>query len=451
MVPADARAICFVLVLALGVSACQSPPERQYSSVTVPITHIYDPYLRGDDTVPVVDVRLCESLAARTHGFTVPVSTQPEGRTFNILVLSGGGAYGAYSAGVLAGWTESGTRPRFDVVTGVSTGALVATLAFLGPERDPLLKRFYTTVTDKDVYARKSEIAALFSDSFRESKPLAKLIEAVIDAELLKGIAAEHAKGRRLYVGTTHLDAKRLVVWDMGAIASRGTPADLVLFRTVLLASASIPGFFPPVPITVDVDGKPIEELHVDGGVTASLFFRPPQVKREVRRQLGDRPMAGSNVYIIVAGKLYADPAIVERRLLPIAADSISALLYSKGRGDLFQLYALALATGMNYHVTAVPADLDVPRDSTSFDPAVMGWLYEVGREQAKSGREWRSNPPGSQPGEEVPVRGGIQLRSLPSDRAKVGVRAPHPDTVKGRNPETDSKDPTRVASTGRP
>ncbi|HKA06645.1 MAG TPA: patatin-like phospholipase family protein [Gemmataceae bacterium] len=426
MARADVRGICVCALLAAALPACQSTPERQCNTLAIPVTHIYDPYLRRD-TVPVIDVRLCESLAAHAQGVTFPVSTESTQRQFNILVLSGGGAYGAYSAGVLAGWTESGTRPNFDVVTGVSTGALVATLAFLGPERDPLLKRFYTTVTDKDVYARKSELTAIFSDSFRESKPLANLIDAVVDAQLLKEIAAEHAKGRRLYVGTTHLDAKRLVVWDMGAIASRGTPADLALFRTVLLASASIPGFFPPVPIHVDVDGKPVEELHVDGGVTSSLFFRPPQVTRGELHLLGDRPLAGSNIYIIVAGKLFADPACVERRLLPIAADSISALLYSKTRGDLFQLYALALGTGMNYHVTAVPTDLDVPRDSTSFDPAVMGWLYEVGRENAQSGREWRSSPPGTQPGEEVPLRGGTQLRSWPKDQPPRVASAARP------------------------
>ena len=132
-------------------------------------------------------------------------------------------------------------------------------------------------------------------------------------------------------------------------------------------------------------------------------------------RQLGDRPLEGSNVYIVIAGKLYADPGCVERRLLPIAADSISALLYSKCRGDLFQLYGLALATGMNYRMTAIPPDLDVPRDATTFDPAVMSWLYEVGRQQAKAGNEWRATPPGTQPGEEVPVRGGVRLSTSPN------------------------------------
>ena len=402
------------LALALAIPACQSTPERQCNFVKqAPVTELVDPHV-SQATVPVLDIKVGETLAAHTHGSGVTQVAASSGRKpFNVLVLSGGGAYGAYSAGVLAGWTETGTRPDFDVVTGVSTGALVGTLAFLGPEYDPFLKRFYTSVTDKDVYARKTELFALFSDSFRESKPLAKLIEAVISPDLLKDIAAEHARGRRLYVGTTHLDARRLVVWDMGEIAARGRPEDLALFRQVLLASASIPGFFPPVPIDVSVDGQPVEEMHVDGGVTASLFFRPPQVPADRAKKLGGRPLEGSNVYIIVAGKLYADPGCVERRLLPIAADSISALLYSQCRGDLFQLYALSLATGMNYRVTAIPMDLDVPRDATSFDPKVMGWLYEVGREHARSGRPWRTTPPGAEPGEEVPVRGGTQLQSV--------------------------------------
>jgi hypothetical protein len=422
----DLRAIFVIIALACGVPACSSGPGRQCNAVgPTPVTELVDPSL-PNDTVPLLDVKLCESLALRTQSATIPVSlkSNPADRQFNTLVLSGGGAYGAYSAGVLAGWTETGTRPTFDVVTGISTGALVATLAFLGPERDPDLKRFYTTIRDQDIYARKSDIRALFSDSFRESEPLAKLIEAVVDAKLLKDIAAEHAKGRRLYVGTTHLDARRLVVWDMGEIAKRGTPADLTLFRRVLLASASVPGYFPPVPIDVEVDGKPSEELHVDGGVTASLFFRPPQVSRTEMHRLGERPLEGSNVYIIVAGKFYADPGCVERRLIPIAANSITALLYSKCRADLFQLYALALSTGMNYRVTALPANLDAPRDASTFDPATMTSLYNVGREQAVSGKLWRNSPPGTQPGEEVPVRGGTKLStsSVPNRPAAVSV-----------------------------
>jgi Patatin-like phospholipase len=419
------------LTAALAGPACQTPPARQCNAInTVPATQLVDP-TRGGETVPVLDVKAYEALAAHTQppGIT-QVSATSGKKPFNVLVLSGGGSYGAYSAGVLAGWTESGARPQFDVVTGVSTGALVATLAFLGPDRDPALKRFYTSVTDKDVFARNSYLAALFSDSFRESKPLANLIEWIVDAKILKEIAAEHARGRRLYVGTTHLDARRLVVWDMGEIASRGRPEDLALFRKVLLASASIPGFFPPVPINVQIDGKPAEELHVDGGVTASLFFRSPHVSPGQLRHLGDRPLDGSNVYIVVAGKLYADPGCVERRLLPIAADSISALLYSQCRGDLFQLYALSLATGMNYRMTSIPSDLDLPQDATSFDPKVMSRLYEQGRQQATSDRLWRTTPPGAEPGEEVPIRGGTQLKRAAGPSAPTAEHTDNGPTV---------------------
>lgn len=403
------------LTVALAVPACQSIPDRQCDLVNkVPVTDLVD-YDQGPQTVPVLDVKVSDALATHTQSSPiVAASATSASKPFNVLVLSGGGAYGAFSAGVLAGWTEAGTRPQFDVVTGVSTGALVATLAFLGPEYDPALKRFYTSVTDKDVFVRNSYVSALFSDAFRDSEPLANLIQWIVDEKILKAIAAEHAKGRRLYVGTTHLDARRLVVWDMGEIASRGRPQDLTLFRQVLLASASIPGFFPPVPIDVEIDGMKAEELHVDGGVTASLFFRSPHVSPDQLVRLGDRPLNGSNVYIIVAGKLYADPGCVERRLLSIAADSISALLYSQSRGDLFQLYALALATGMNYRMTSIPADLEVTSDATTFEPAVMGRLYEQGRERARSGRLWRTTPPGTAPGEEVPIRGGTQLRSVP-------------------------------------
>jgi len=413
------QVISFVAALLGCVPACTNSPSRNCNAAgSIPVTELVDPTITKD-TVSLLDVKLCESLAAQTQQSTGPIvaTSNKNHRPYNILVLSGGGAYGAYTAGVLAGWTESGTRPEFDVVTGVSTGALVATLAFLGPDWDDELKRFYTTISDKDIYARKSDLAALLSDSFRESKPLAKLIEAVVDANLLRHITSQHAQGRRLYVGTTHLDARRLVVWDMGEIASRGRPEDLKLFQTVLLASASIPGYFPPIPINVEVDGKEVEELHVDGGVTASVFFRPPQVSRQERRRLGHRPLEGSNIYTIVAGKLYADPGCVERKLIPIAADSITALLYAKCRSDLFQLYALALSTGMNYRVTALPADMDVPRDATSFDPKVMSWLYDIGRKQARSGSHWRDSPPGMQPGEEVPVRGGTKLT--------VGTRRP--------------------------
>ena len=406
------RYVCgFVVLQAVGPAGCQSLIPRGGGSCPAPgpVSNLVDRDAQTE-TAPVVDLRAVVPPAG-----SPPM--RPDGpRPFNVLVLSGGGAYGAYSAGVLAGWSEAGTRPRFDVVTGVSTGALVATMAYLGPDRDPDLKRFYTRVTDKDVFARRPDLAALLSDALADSRPLEKLIEQAIDVELLRQVAAEHAKGRRLYVGTTHLDARRLVVWDMGAIASRGRPEDLALFRKVLLASTALPGLLPPVAIPVEVDGKQYEEMHVDGGVTASLFFRPPQVPKEQVAGLGDRPLAGSTVYVIVAGKLYADPEPVRQRFLSIVGSSVSSLLYAQTRGDLYEVYAVALATGMTYRMTAVPPGVPVPVSSTSFDPVAMHRLYEAGRRQTKTADLWRATPPGTGAGEVVPVRAGVRLNTAPAE-----------------------------------
>lgn len=410
------------LPLLLLLPACTSTPTRNCPNPT-PISGYTDVMAQDDPTVPVLDVKLTEELARKMGRPGAPPGLGR--KPFEVLVLSGGGSYGAYSAGLLCGWSELGTRPAFDVVTGVSTGSLVATMAFLGPEYDGALKHFYTTVSDKDIYIKKYDLEGLLSDSLADSKPLFKLISAVVDEKLLAKVAVEHAKGRRLYVGTTHLDSRRLVQWDMGAIATRGSPLDLDLFRRILLASASIPGFFPPVPVPVTVDGKVSEELHVDGGVTASLFFVPPRVPVAERAKLGSEPLAGANLYIVVAGKLYAEPACVERKFIKIAQDSISALLYAQARGDLFQLFALCLATKMNYYLTAVPADVPAPAEATSFNPVEMTRLFESGKKAATNGHMWRNTPPGLEPGELVPPRSGTWFITGPKPPTTGGTAVP--------------------------
>jgi predicted acylesterase/phospholipase RssA len=401
------------VVFALTLLGCQSAPRGPSQTTSgISVAKLVDSD-KVDDAVPVVDVALCEALVKQLG--RPGAADRPSSGGYNILALSGGGAYGAYSAGVLAGWAEAGTRPTFDVVTGISTGALIATLAFIGPSRDPDLRRFYTTVSNKDIYTQhRPEVAGLLGESLADSKPLECLIDAVADERLMAEVAAAHQAGRRLYVGTTHIDSRRLVVWDMGAIATRGGPVYLTLFRKILLASASIPGFFPPVRVPVEVDGAAFEELHVDGGVTAAVFFRPPVVSRANASDLGERPLAGSNLYVIVAGKLFADPGRVERKFIQIAADSISALTYAQTRGDLFQLFALSLVGKMNYHLTSIPPDAPAPASATTFDPPELVALFELGRSHGKAGNSWRSAPPGLAPGEFVPTRSSPFLKTIP-------------------------------------
>ena len=331
------------------------------------------------------------------------------------LVLSGGGSFGAYTAGILCGWTETGNRPEFDVVTGVSTGALISVFAFLGPQYDDQLHRAYTTVKSRDIYRCKPLPWALFSDSLNDSKPLLRQIESIVTPQVVEEIADAHACGRRLYIGTTDLDGRRPVVWDLGAIAISGKPDSRHLICKLLLASAAIPGFFPTVEIPVEVDGQRYVERHVDGGLTQPLFFRPPYFPPE-QRNAGSLPelLYGSDEYVIVASKLYADPQPVETRLLKVVGESVSTFLYAQTRDSLVKLYMQSLLTGMQYHLASVPADFDAPKSGADFDPVAMTQMFEEGRRQVLCGTAWRQTPPGVAGGEELLQRTGTSLTVVP-------------------------------------
>jgi hypothetical protein len=213
----------------------------------------------------------------------------------------------------------------------------------------------------------------------------------------------------------------------MGAIACRGTAADLDLFRKVLLASASIPGFFPPVRIPVAVDGRPLEERHVDGGVTQALFFRPPV--SEPGAAAGD-PLRGTDVFVLVAGKLYSDPDVVRPRALVIAADSVSTVLFAQTRAELHRIYTGCVLGGMNFHLAAIPPAYLAPFASTDFDPEAMTRLFDEGVRQAAAGTAWRSNPPDTGPGEGAFTRTGTALTHVPLGLAAPAVRRPRPSAI---------------------
>ncbi len=327
----------------------------------------------------------------------------------NVLCLSGGGSFGAYSAGVLIGWTERGDRPEFDVVTGISTGALIAPYAFLGSKYDAELKDLYTAVESRDLYKLRI-LRALFGESFADTRRMAARIDAAISPAVVADIAAAHRQGRRLYVGTTEEEGKQLIIWDLGALADRNGPGDRELIVKVLLGSSAPPGFFPAAKISVSVDGKCFVERHVDGGVSRSVFFRPPYVRPEDRSNVAARDLAGAKVYIIVAGKLYADPEVIRPRSLAQASKSVSTLIYAQTRGDLQRLYMQCLLSGMDYFISAIPPEYRVPPSSTEFKPEVMVPLFEEGRRVALSKDPWRLLPPGSGPGENPLVRAGPRL-----------------------------------------
>jgi predicted acylesterase/phospholipase RssA len=337
-----------------------------------------------------------------------PVDPQPGASCRNILVLSAGGKDGAFSAGVLVGWSAAGTRPTFDVVTGISTGALIAPMAFLGQRYDRLLTDSFTTVRTEDIYRRRPWMAVLWSDSLADSEPLRRRIDEQVTDGMLTEIARAHLEGRRLYVGTTNLATGRLIVWDMGAIAAGSDPKKRELFQKVILASCSIPGLFPAVPIEIEVDGRRYTELHADGGISSSMFLHPLMV-------IGKDGGTKANVYTIVAGKLSSESRYVYRRFISVFDASVQELLESRTRSDLLRVFLLSRLTGGRFAVASIPQEQRVDPDATRFDPEEMKRLFEAGYDRAVIG--WRSTPPGVNPEEWLLPRTGTHFK-LSSERS---------------------------------
>jgi hypothetical protein len=316
-----------------------------------------------------------------------------QGRTNDLptayfLAISGGGDNGAYGAGFLEGWTSAGTRPQFKVVTGVSTGALIAPFAFLGPRYDYVLKRVYTTTSQKDIFKKRGIVSALFGDAMADTRPLAQVISTYVNRPLLDEIAAEYRKGRLLLVGTANLDTMEPVIWNMTAIAARNDPDAVKLFSRVLLASASIPGAFPPVMIDVNLAGTHYQEMHVDGGTTAQVFLYPPTLS------LANAPQRKRVAYIIRNARLDPDWASTQRRTMPIAMRAIDSLTRTQGIGDLYRIYATTQRDGVDYNLTYIPATFTVPHNEM-FDTAYMKALYDVGMKAGEATNSWKKYPPG--------------------------------------------------------
>jgi len=307
----------------------------------------------------------------------------------SFLAISGGGDNGAYGAGFINGWTASGTRPQFKVVTGISTGALIAPFAFLGPRYDYVLTRVYTTTSQRDIFKKRGILGGLFGDAMADTRPLAKVIGSYVTPALLDEIAAEYAKGRVLLVGTTNLDSLEPVIWNMTAIAASKDPHRLTLFSNILLASASIPGAFPPVMLDVNLDGTRYQEMHVDGGTVAQLFLYPPSVST------AGMPERKRSAYIIRNARLDPDWASTQRRTMPIAMRAIDSLTRTQGIGDLYRVYATTQRDGIDFNLTFIPRTFDVPHKEM-FDTAYMTALYKVGFDAARSaGYQWQKQPPG--------------------------------------------------------
>jgi len=317
------------------------------------------------------------------------------------LAISGGGDNGAFGAGLLAGWTKAGTRPSFKLVTGVSTGALISPFAFLGPEYDAQLKAMYTAVSMKDIAVKRSILSVIYGDSMADTTPLWNLLKKSVTPEMLDAIAAEHEKGRILLIGTANLDARRPVIWNVTKIAASRRTGSLELVHKILLASAAIPGTFPPVMIEVEADGAKYDEMHVDGGTASQVFVYPAGMKlHELSEESG--VVRQRQLFVIRNARLDPEWAEVDRQTLPIAMRAIACLIQYQGIGDLYRIFSITQRDEVDYNLAFIPASFQVPHMS-EFDPGYMRQLFEFAERMTIEEYPWAKRPPILVSGEDEP------------------------------------------------
>lgn len=386
-------------IAALTVAACTVPrepgpvPESLLEQAAVP-GFPQDIRFWGD-AAPEDVVGIAESRRAQVQALYAEAIARGETVELASLALSGGGSDGAYGAGLLNGWTLSGTRPEFLVVTGVSTGALIAPFAFLGPDYDAALREAFTTIGADDVFKTTFLPGMFGGQALADSGPLFALIQGLADEEMFEAIAREHRRGRRLLVGTTHMDAERPVMWNLGAIANSGHPEALELFHRVILASASVPVAFPPVLIEVEAGGERFTEMHADGGTVNQVFLYPVDTGEVDFADVFDFA-AKQSVYVIRNGRVQPNYQAVRPRVLDLAGRSVETLIKMQGIGDLYRIYFETRRDGVDFNLAYIPDTF--PRlEQEPFETDYMNALFEYAYEGPLEGTAWRKLPPGAE------------------------------------------------------
>jgi hypothetical protein len=342
------------------------------------------------------------------------------GEQYDFLVLSGIGSRSLYAYGVLCGWSDSGTMPEFSVITGVGGGAYAAVMLFAGQEYLADLRRTFLAIDHRRLLHGDAWDAKRFphplgfgTASVATTKKIREMTRATLDDAYFAKVVAEHARGRRLYVGTTNLDTQRFVVWDMGSIACRGTPQARQLFEDVLVASTAVPPLLEPSRIMVAIDGREYEEMHVDGGITRGLFWEPPinWPGEEADRQAGS--LSGARVHVVLGGKLYNDPEGTKPKLLDVTLRGMKSMMYSIVRNDLARLYSTCQDRNMKMRLAAIPEDYAPMFPTDIFDPPLTAKLFCEGYARGRDGRAWDDRPPERAISEEMP-RLGTVFRTSP-------------------------------------
>jgi len=383
-------------LVALAVAGCASlerraavPPELRREASVLGIANAR---FFTDEPGPMIEEQKRALLRESRFLGAAPGRELP---TAHLLSLSGGGDDGAFGAGLLVGWSAHGDRPKFKLVTGVSTGALIAPFAFLGSDYDDALADVYTNSNQSDIFTRRFIItAALTDDALADTSPLFATISRHVGAPMMARIAEEYGKGRLLLIQTTDLDAGRPVVWNIGAIAQSGRPEALNLIRRIMLASASIPAAFPPVMFDVVAGGAAWQELHVDGGASSQAFLVPPSVDPRVAQAQAGHGGRKSAAYIIRNSRLTAEWSDVERQTLSVAGKAVSTLITFSGVGDFYRMYLETRRANSAFNLAYIGPDFRAPHKE-EFDTNYMRALFRYGYDKAAAGYPWRHAPPG--------------------------------------------------------
>lgn len=392
------RRINALLCLCVAISGCSSPPRNhsvpegaQDRAIVVGMT----PAVRTWGSAVNPDFMAALVNTVEWERASRPAEAE-SGRLAqaDLLAISGGGQNGAFGAGLLCAWSElEGGRPAFKAVTGISTGALTAPFVFAGPAYDHVLREVYTQTKTDDILTSRGMLAAIFDDAMADTKPLWSLLSKYVNDELLAAIAAEYHKGRLLLIGTTNLDARRAVIWNIGEIAASGDPRAGELVRKILMASAAIPGAFPPVMIDAEVDGQVYQEMHVDGGATTQVFLYPPSLRVRAEAEAAG-VVRDRRLYVIRNSRFAPEYSEVKRRTMSIAMRAIDSMINTQGIGDLYRIYLNCQRDGIDFNLAFIPPTF-TEKAADVFDPEYMTKLFHVGYNMMKEGQAWEKTPPG--------------------------------------------------------
>lgn len=373
-------ALLYLLVLPM-VLGCTSIEDRSASKISETLSPLNEQHLRFWDEDEHASFNIFNEIE-------VMLSRKGDNEEIYHLALSGGGVNGAFSAGLLNAWSERGDRPEFDIVTGVSTGAIVAIYAFLGSDYDQELKHYYTDTSIDSLFKKNSFVTTLFKGAFIDTSGFEYQVRSAVDKELVERLAIERANGRILLIGTTNLDNEKLAIWDIGRIAQLSTDKSMALIQDIVIASAAIPGVFPAKTINITINNESYDEIHVDGGVSRQVFLIPRTVRNKLLQTNRKQ-----NIFVVRNGKLEPEYHPTKNSLLDISSRSISIILRNQVIGDVEYIYHYAKENNMDYKLAHVSNDYEW-QDESIYSKEYMIKLYQYGAGRLLTNEVWVNEPP---------------------------------------------------------